>query len=227
MRILLAEDEVSLARALSVILEKNNYSVDVVHNGADALDFVMLGEYDALILDWMMPKMDGITVLKKLRSAGNRIPVLLLTARSEVDDKVLGLDSGANDYLTKPFAAKELLARLRVITRSGVPAPDTKLRLGNVTLDSASFELTGPEGRLTLPNKEYQLLEMLLRHPGQVISADTFMDRIWGTDTDTDQSVVWVNISYLRKKLSSIGANVAIRAQRGLGYSAGITEDNA
>ncbi len=218
MRILLAEDEPSLARALKVILEKNNYSVDTVANGADALDYASLGGYDAMILDWMMPKMDGVTVLKKLRSAGKALPVLMLTARSEVDDKVLGLDSGANDYLTKPFEAKELLARLRVITRASAPAPDTKLRCGNVTLDSATYELTGPSGSFTLPNKEYQLLELLMRRPGQLISADTFMDRIWGLESDTEQSVVWVLISYLRKKLTSVGADVSIRLKRGVGY---------
>ncbi|MBP5254130.1 MAG: response regulator transcription factor [Lachnospiraceae bacterium] len=218
MRILLAEDEASMARALTVILEKNHYSVEQVDNGADALDYALIGDYDAIILDWMMPKMDGVTVLKKLRAKGKRTPVLMLTARAEVDDRVLGLDSGADDYLTKPFAAKELLARIRVMTRQAAPSPDTKMRYGNISLDSASFELAGPGGSMVLPNKEYQMLEMLLRHPGHVVSADRFMDRIWGLETDTDQSVVWVNISYLRKKLASTGANVVIKVQRNEGY---------
>ena len=139
MKLLLAEDELSLARAVSVILEKNNYSVDVVHNGLDALDYIENESYDAVILDIMMPKMDGITVLKKVRAKGNSVPVIMLTAKSEIDDKVTGLDSGANDYLTKPFATKELLARLRVLTRAAAVQTDSKMHYGNITLDSATY----------------------------------------------------------------------------------------
>lgn len=219
MRLLLAEDERSLSRALTVILERNHYAVDAVYNGEDALDWALLNEYDGIILDWMMPKKDGLTVLRRLRAAGRNTPVLMLTARAEVDNKVDGLDSGANDYLTKPFETRELLARLRAMLRTGAPAPDTKLRFGNIALDGARFELEGPAGRLVLGNKEYQMLEMLLRHPGHVISPETFMERIWGTESDTEQSVVWVNISYLRRKLESVGADIIIKVQRGIGYA--------
>ena len=224
MKLLLAEDEKALSRALKVILEKNHYTVDAVYDGAEALEYALYQNYDAVILDWMMPKADGITVLRKMRMRGVKTPVLLLTARSEIDDKVTGLDSGANDYLTKPFDAKELLARLRVLTRAGAPAADPGLHVGNTVLDTAGFVLEGPSSRVVLPNKEYQMLEMLLRHPGKYVSADQFMERIWGFDSDTEQSVVWVNISALRKKLISVGSNVVIRMQRGIGYAAEVKE---
>ncbi len=220
MKILLAEDEKSLSRALTVILEKNHYSVDAVYNGTDALDYAMLNDYNAVILDWMMPGPDGLAVLKKLRAAGRTMPVLMLTAKAEVDNKVEGLDSGANDYLTKPFEAKELLARIRAMTRQSSAAPDTRLRFGNISLDTATFELAGPSGSVTLPGKEYQMLEMLLRHPGHVISADRFMEMVWGLESDTEQSVVWVNISVLRRRLEAVGADIEIKVQRGLGYAA-------
>ena len=218
MRILLAEDEIALAKALVKIFESNNYSIDAVHDGQDALDYLEAGNYDVAVLDIMMPKVDGITVLKTIRAEGNDIPVLMLTARSEIDDKVLGLDSGANYYLTKPFDAKELLAAVRAITRSGKEV-DAKLSFGNLTLDRASFELSSPSGSVKLANKEFQMMELLMAKPGNVISVDTFMDHIWGYDTDTESNVVWVYISYLRKKLSSLGSNVKIKALRNAGYS--------
>ncbi len=218
MRLLFAEDEKSLSKAVTAILTKNNYSVDAVYDGQTALDYLETENYDGVILDVMMPKADGFTVLKAMRKAGNRTPVLMLTARSEIDDRVLGLDSGANDYLTKPFATAELLARIRAMTRASSVHADTKLTVGNVTLDSASYELTAPGGSYKLANKEYQMLEMMMRNPKKLISTEHFMDRIWGYDSDAELNVVWVYISYLRKKLSAIGANVAIKAQRGLGY---------
>lgn len=218
MKILFAEDEKSLSKAVSAILEKNNFAVDAVYDGADALDYIENGDYDAAILDIMMPKMDGITVLKRLRAAGNPIPVIMLTAKSEVDDKVEGLDSGANDYLTKPFDTKELLARLRAITRPVREAADSTMSFGNIRLDRASYELSGPDGSVRLASKEFQMMEMLLGAKGQLISADRFMEHIWGYETDVEMNVVWVYISYLRKKLEKIGAGVAIRASRNLGY---------
>lgn len=218
MRILLAEDERLLSRAIIKIFKKNNYSADAVYNGKDALDYLESGNYDVLVLDIMMPVMDGITVLKKLRAAGNNIPVLMLTAKSEIDDKVLGLDSGANDYLTKPFDAKELLARIRVITRS-VAASDSKLAFGNIMLDRSSFCLSSPDGEVNLQNKEYQMLEMLMSNPNQVIPTERFMEKIWGYDSEAEINVVWVYISNLRKKLASLGANVKIKASRNVGYS--------
>lgn len=218
MRILLAEDEKALAKALVKILEKNNYSADAVYNGEDALAYLELGGYDAAILDIMMPKMDGITVLKKLRAQGNPIPILMLTARAEVDDKVLGLDSGANDYLAKPFDTKELLARLRCITRSR-EAADNKLRRGNVTLDRATFELSSPSGSFRLANKEFQMMEYLMSNPRHIIPAERFMERIWGCDSGAELNVVWVYISYLRKKLAALQADIQIKVSRNAGYS--------
>ncbi len=223
MRILLAEDEVALAKVIVRIFEKNHYSIDAVHDGADALDYLEAGNYDCAILDIMMPKVDGITVLKKLRASGSTLPVLMLTAKSEIDDKVLGLDSGANYYLTKPFDSKELLAAVRAITRTQKEV-DTKLSFGNITLDRSSFVLEGPSGSIKLANKEYQMMEMLMSGPRNVISVDSFMDHIWGYDTDTESNVVWVYISYLRKKLTAVGANVKIKASRNAGYSLDVEE---
>ena len=218
MRILLEEDEKALARAVAKIFEKNNYSVDVVYNGEDALDYIEAGNYDAAVLDIMMPKMDGITVLKKVREAGNQIPILMLTAKAEIDDKVLGLDSGANDYLAKPFDSRELLARVRSITRTRAEV-DSKLTMGNITLDRASYELSSPTGKFKLANKEYQMMELFLSNPHHLISADRFMEKIWGYDSDAEINVVWVYISYLRKKLTALKANVQIKASRNAGYS--------
>ena len=208
MRLLLAEDEKSLSRAVTAVLQKNNYSVDAVYDGQEALEYLETGNYDGVILDVMMPKLDGIGVLRHMRERGDATPVLILTAKSEVDDKVLGLDSGANDYLTKPFAVKELLARIRAMTRTVSGQTDTTLQVGNVTLNCASFELAGPAGSYKLANKEFQMMEMLMRNPKSLISTERFMDRIWGYDSDAELSVVWVYISYLRKKLSAVGADV-------------------
>lgn len=219
MRILLAEDEKSMSRALCAILTKNNYSVEAVYNGQDALDYLLGGEYDCAILDVMMPKMDGFTVLQKIRGKGITIPVMMLTAKSEVDDKVEGLDLGANDYLTKPFESRELLARLRAITRNTTTAPDNTLRFGNIDLNRSTFELSGPQGSVRLAAKEYQMMEYLMANPGALISTDRFMEKVWGLDSDADINVVWTNLSYLRRKLSSIGANVKIKAARNAGYS--------
>ncbi len=218
MRLLLAEDERTLSDALVAILTHSNYSVDAVYNGQDALDYLENGDYDGAILDIMMPKIDGITVLKTIRAAGSSVPVLLLTAKSEIDDRVDGLDAGADDYLTKPFAAKELLARIRAMTRRQPALQDTALRFGNIVLARTDSTLSGPDGSIRLANKEYQLLEMLMINPGQTISTERFLEKIWGYDSEAEINVVWVNLSALRKKLASIGANVQIRANRGLGY---------
>ncbi|MGM9645044.1 MAG: response regulator transcription factor [Eubacteriales bacterium] len=218
MRILLAEDERTLARALIKIFEKNNYSADAVYNGVDALEYLSTGNYDVAIFDIMMPKMDGITALKKLRASGNKIPVLILTAKSEIDDKVTGLDSGANYYLTKPFDTKELLAAIRAITRNTAEV-DSKLRFGNISLDRATYTLAGESGSFRLANKEFQMMEMLISNPRRIISAEQFMEHIWGFDNDAEINVVWVYVSYLRKKLTALGANVTIRSSRNIGYS--------
>ena len=218
MRILLAEDEKSLSRVLVAIFKKNNYSVDAVFDGEEALLYIESGNYDVAVLDIMMPKMDGISVLKKVRAEGIDMPILMLTAKAEVDDKVLGLDSGANDYLTKPFDTKELLARIRSITRNQ-PSADTSLRMGNVTLNRATYELSTPGGSFRLANKEYQMMEYLMSAPRQIISTDRFFERIWGLDSDVEVNVVWVYISYLRKKLSGLNADIQIEAHRNMGYS--------
>ena len=216
----MAEDEKSLSKAIVTILKKNNYTVDAAYDGMEALAYIDINEYDGIILDVMMPRLDGIGVLKKLRAQGNVTPVIMLTAKAEVEDKVLGLDTGANDYLTKPFDAKELLARIRAMTRSmtGTVQADTKLRLGNITLDSANFELSSPMGRFTLANKEFQMLELLMRNPNQIISGEQFMDKIWGFDTTAESNVVWTYVSYLRKKLAALKADVEIKARRNAGY---------
>ena len=217
MRLLYAEDERSLARAVSTILIKNNYAVDLVYDGESALDYLDTGNYDAAILDVMMPKVDGIEVLRRMRARGDRTPVLLLTAKSEIDDRVAGLDSGANDYLTKPFDMKELLARIRAMTRVLSVQPDKTIRFGAVTLDCAGYELSGPDGSCKLAGKEFQMMEMLMRQPRSLISTETFMDRVWGYESEAELNVVWVYISMLRKKLKSIGADIEIKAQRGVG----------
>lgn len=224
MRILLAEDEKALAKAIVKIFEKNNYSADAVYDGEEALAYIESGNYDVAVLDIMMPKLDGISVLKKVRASGNRIPILMLTAKSEIEDRVLGLDSGANDYLPKPFDTRELLARIRAITRTKKET-DTKLGFGNITLDRATFELSSPTGSFRLANKEYQMMEYFLSNPRRIISAEQFMEKIWGYDSDAEINVVWVYISYLRKKLTALGADIAIKASRNAGYSLEVCDD--
>ena len=219
MRILLAEDEPELNRALVAVFTKNNYSVDAVFDGEDAITYLTEGEYDCAVLDVMMPKKDGITVLKTIRKAGKTLPVLILTAKSEIDDRILGLDSGADDYLTKPFAVKELLARVRAITRRLTVSLDDTLAYGNVTLSRSTYLLAAPGGEVRLTNKEFQMLEMLLAAPGQVISPEQFMEKIWGYDSDSDINVVWVYVAYIRKKLASIKADIGIKSLRNAGYT--------
>ncbi|MCR4751152.1 MAG: response regulator transcription factor [Eubacterium sp.] len=220
MRLLLAEDEPSLSRALVKILEHANYAVDAVFDGQEALDYLEAGHnYDGAILDIMMPKTDGLTVLQTIRRQGNRIPVLMLTAKSEIDDRVKGLDLGANDYLTKPFAPPELLARIRAMLRSQTDQVDSSLHLGNITLDTTAYELSSPSGSFRLANKEFQMMELLMRHPKQVLSTEQLMDRIWGYDSEAEINIVWVYISYLRKKLAALQADVSIKVTRNVGYS--------
>lgn len=220
MRILLAEDEVSLSKALKVILERNNYSVDQVYDGEEALSFLSADNYDCLILDLMMPKVDGITVLKTMRKEGNMLPVIILTAKSEVDDKVFGLDSGANDYLTKPFNSRELLARIRAITRSKENNEgDSILKMGNTILMRDTFILKTDSGETRLQSKEFQILELLMQNKNKLISTERLMEKIWGFDSEAEINVVWVYISNLRKKLVSLDSNVEIKATRNAGYT--------
>jgi len=218
MKILLAEDEKTLAKAVLKLLRKSNYMADGVYNGKDALMYLQSGDYDVAIIDIMMPEIDGISVIRELRKGGSTIPILILTAKSEIEDKVEGLDSGANYYLTKPFDARELLAALRVITR-GHNDTGSKLSFGNVILNRATFELSSAYGEYRLANKEFQMMEMLMMNPHYIISAEKFMEKIWGFDSNTEINVVWVYISYLRKKLAALNANIQIKAIRNAGYS--------
>lgn len=219
MRILIAEDEVSIAKALKVMLERNKYVVDAVNNGTDAVDYACTNVYDALIMDIMMPGMDGIAALTAIRRSGVTTPALFLTAKAEVEDRVAGLDAGADDYLPKPFAASEFLARVRALTRrSGGYAP-ALLRLGNTTLDCGQYTLSTPAGSLRLNNKEYQLMELFLRHPRQVFSSEHLMQKLWSMDSAAEMDVIWTYIGFLRKKLKLLEADVEIRTIRGAGYA--------
>ncbi len=218
MRLLVAEDEPELARAIGAILKHGGYLADTVFDGMDALAYLESGLYDGAILDIMMPKLDGLSVLRRIRSTGNSVPVLILSARSEVDDRVAGLDGGADDYLTKPFAAKELLARVRAMTRRQGDLVSPELTLGDLVLDLASFEFCYRGARLRLTGREFQMAQMLMAKPGAVISTEHFMEKIWGFDSEAELNVVWVTISALRKKLAAIGSPAQIRVSRGLGY---------
>ena len=217
MRILLVEDDRSLSRAVSTILQKNNYSVDCVNNGQLALDYLEQDIYDAVIMDIMMPVMDGITALKNLRKRGNNIPVLMLTAKTEIDDKVEGLDNGANDYLTKPFDTRELLARLRVLTRNE-RQHDSVMTLGNITLNTSTCELSSATDSFLLTNKEYQMMLMFMNNKDHVISAEHVMEKIWDIESDSDISTVWTYISYLRRKLEALKSDYSIATRRNMGY---------
>lgn len=219
MKLLIAEDEKSLSRALTVLLEKNGYAADAVFDGGEALAYLENGDYDGLILDIMMPGADGFEVLRRIRESGNAIPVLMLTARSEVDDKVAGLDGGANDYLTKPFSAKELLARIRAMTRGKGAVCGSMLKAGNISLNQATNELSSAGGSFRLTNKEFQVMEFLMQNQGNLIPSERLLEKVWGYDADVEINVVWVYISYLRKKLEALHANVQIKAARNAGYT--------
>ncbi len=219
MRLLLAEDERSLSRALTAILKHNNYSVDAAFDGEEALDYLESQEYDLLILDVMMPKKDGFEVLKTLREKKFDLPVLMLTARNSVEDKVRGLDGGADDYLAKPFDTQELLARVRALCRRQSESVVNRLIYGDLQLDTNSCELICRDKKFPLTSKEFQIIEMLMRHPGKVISTERFMESVWGLDSDAEINVVWTYVSYLRRKLKQSGAGVSIKAVRNLGYS--------
>lgn len=218
MKLLIAEDEIDLAEALTAFFEKNQFTVDAVHNGRDALDYAREGGYDAIILDVMMPKMNGIDVLRNLREEGLNTPIMMLTAKAQKDDRVEGFDAGADDYLPKPFAPDELLSRVRALLRRSGEFKPTVLSFGDLTLDSSTGMLCcGREG-VRLSGREFQLMELFLRSPKIIFSVDKIMERIWGWDSDAEINVVWVHISNLRKKLKAIGSTVSIRANRGMGY---------
>ena len=218
MRILLADDEQDLVLALAQILKRARYSVDTVDNGSDALDSALSQDYDCLVLDVMMPGMNGLDVVRNLRRQQVGTPVLLLTAKAQVQDRVAGLDTGADDYLVKPFAMEEFTARVRALTRRGAELAPKILRAGSVTLDSSTFELACGNTSVRLANREYQMMELLLRRQGSFVSTEQFMNRIWGYESEAQLGVVWAYICYLRRKLTALGADVQIIASRGRGY---------
>ena len=216
MRLLLAEDERDLSGSIRRILVHYKYDVDCAFDGEEALTYLSTYTYDGVILDVMMPKKDGFSVVKELRQKGNNVPVLMLTARSEIDDKVLGLDLGADDYLTKPFVVKEFLARVKALVRRKGEYTDG-LTLGNMTLDGATYELSAAS-KIRLTNKEYRLMEYLIRNKDALLSTEKIMENVWDYDSEAEINVVWVYLSSLRKKMEQIGADYTIKAVRGLGY---------
>ena len=218
MKLLVAEDDPKLLKSLVHILEHNRFSVDGVSNGEDALEYGQPGEYDGLILDIMMPGLDGLQVLQTLRRNGIKTPALFLTARTEISQRVEGLDAGADDYLPKPFSTAELLARIRaMLRRKDTYLPDL-LAIGSVILNRSTYQLVFQDKIQTLSGKEFQILGMMMQAPGTIIPTDRFITHLWGWDTNVDTSVVWVHISNLRKKISAIGAPMEIRFIRNAGY---------
>ena len=225
MRILIAEDEIATAKALKLLLEKLKYSVDIVYNGMDAWQNITRTTYDVIVLDIMMPGISGLEVLALIRKNQLTTPVLLLTAKAELEDRVAGLDAGADDYLPKPFATAELIARIKALGRRSESYVEQVRKIGNIALDSNKFELSVDNEKIKLTNKEFQLLDLFVRYPGHIFSTEHLMEIIWGFDTDSEVDVVWTHIGFVRKKLKKVGANVEIVTKRGAGYSLeGISE---
>ncbi len=223
MRLLIAEDDTKLLKSLKHIFESNKYVVDAVSNGIDAYDYALTGEYDGIVLDIMMPGMDGIEVLRRVRGQGVSTPVLFLTARTEIYQRVEGLDAGADDYLPKPFSTQELLARVRAMLRRKDNYSPEVVRVGALTLNCSTFELSYAGQVCSLSSREYQIIEMLMQRPSFIVTSDDFMTHVWGWDSDVDVSVIWVHISNIRKKLASMSAPVEIRFIRGAGYKLEVT----
>lgn len=219
MRILIAEDEVATARALKLLLEKAKYTVDIVHNGTDAWDYISAGVYEVIVLDIMMPGMSGLEVLSRIRENHISTPVLMLTAKSEIEDRVAGLEAGADDYLPKPFATSELMARIKALGRRSENYADSLHTFGNLVLDSNRYEMRVGDQGITLTNKEFQLMELFILHPGRIFSTEHLMEKVWGYDSDSDIDVVWTHIGFVRKKLRNLNANVEIKTMRGAGYT--------
>lgn len=218
MKLLFAEDEPAMSEAVMDILTYHNYSVDAVYNGNDALDYALVEKYDGIILDIMMPGKDGFTVLQELRNSGVYTPVLLLTAKSEVENRIHGLNIGADDYLPKPFVMGELLARVKAMLRRREEYTPDMLVCGNITLDTGSMTLSGPTESFSLSKLEYQMMELFMLNQGISFSSEKLLERIWGHEADAEIGTVWVYISYLRKKLLVLGATVEIISKRGIGY---------
>jgi len=219
MKILIAEDEVSTAKALKLIFEKNKFLVEIVHNGDDAWNYIRTGTYEVIVLDIMMPGLNGLEVLKKIRENDIHTPVLMLTAKSEIEDRVAGLEAGADDYLAKPYATSELIARVKALGRRSDVYSDSIRKAGNLELDGNRFEMRCGNKTVNLTNKEYQLMELFFQHPGYVFSTDHLMEKVWGLDSESDIDVVWTHIGFVRKKLKTLDTNVEIKTIRGAGYS--------
>lgn len=218
MKLLFAEDDPDVSRSVTALLTRSHYSVDPVYNGNDALTYLTDGDYDACIMDIMMPGMNGDEVVRKARAAGSQVPVIMLTAMGEVEDRINGLDAGADDYLAKPFDGGELLARIRALLRRHESYSPDIVTYGDLTLNRSTFALSCHEKSVSLSNKAFQMMEMLMLSPGRIISVDEFMQHIWGWDSESEINVVWVNISTLRKQLSSMDSKTAIKVVRGAGY---------
>ena len=218
-KVLIMEDELNIRSFVVINLKRAGYDAIEAGDGQEALDYARAQQYDGIILDIMMPRKSGLEVLSILRREGNTTPVLLLTAKSEVEDRIAGLDAGADDYLPKPFVMGELLARLRAMLRRREAFTPDVLRLGNLALDQKRFTLYGPGGEFPLGKLEFRMMELFLRNPGMTFSADVLLERVWGLDSSAEVGTVWVYISYLRKKISALNANVGIRSKRSLGYS--------
>lgn len=218
MKLLFAEDDPDVSRSVTALLTRSHYSVDPVYNGNDALTYLTDGDYDACIMDIMMPGMNGDEVVRKARAAGSQVPVIMLTAMGEVEDRINGLDAGADDYLAKPFDGGELLARIRALLRRHESYSPDVVTYGDLTLNRSTFALSCHEKSVSLSNKSFQMMEMLMLSPGRIISVDEFMQHIWGWDSESEINVVWVNISTLRKQLSAMDSKTAIKVVRGAGY---------
>mgnify|MGYP002587220447 FL=1 len=218
MKLLYAEDEPGLSEAVVDILTYYKYQVDAVDNGTDAYDYAKAEPYDGIILDVMMPGMSGLEVLQKLRQEGSRTPIMLLTAKAEVEDRVTGLDLGADDYLPKPFAMKELLARVRAMLRRREEYTPNVLTCGDLTLNQQDYTLSSPTDSVVLPKLEYRMMEALMLHQDGYLSTEELLTKVWGYDTEAEPGVVWVYLSYLRKRFTALQSKVTIQAKRGVGY---------
>ena len=226
MKILYVEDERYMALAVAEVLKKNNYSVDLAYDGESGLDFALSGQYDIIVLDIMLPKIDGISILKELRAEGIETPVILLTAKGDTEDKVTGLDNGADDYLPKPFQMEELLARLRALgRRKGQLVSENTLCYGDIELNYNTLDVYGNDKTFHLTLKESQLLELFINNKGRAISTNSIIEKLWGWETDTEDSHVQVQIAFLRKKLSLISNTVKIKTIYGVGYMISLNEE--
>lgn len=221
MKILIVDDERQLTSALEVILKQNKFSVDTAYNGEDGLDMALTGIYDVIVLDIMMPKLDGLSVLKILRDNKISTPIIMLTAKADIADKISGLNLGADDYLTKPFNTDELIARIRALLRRKAEFTGDVLSYNDITLDRDTFQLQCGENSIALGKKEFQILEMLILNSGKSIEKEKFIEKIWGYDTDAEYNTIEVYVSFLRRKLTAVGSKTEIKSIRGIGYTLG------